>query len=56
MDLTQTLASIESDMKQGRFKEAYAALTGLLQTHANVAQIHYLKGICEQAARKGKPA
>lgn len=52
MELTQTLNAIESDMKQGRFKESYGALTGLLQTHANIAKVHYLKGICEQAARQ----
>ena len=52
MELDQTLATIESDMKQGRFQQAYDALTGLLQTHANIAKIHYLKGICEQAARQ----
>jgi len=52
MDITDTLATIESDMKQGRFQEAYNALTGLLQTRADVAKVHYLKGICEQAGRQ----
>ena len=52
MDLEQTLASIESDMAQNKFQQAYDALLGLLQTHADVAKIHYLKGVCERAARQ----
>lgn len=52
MDLTDTLATIESDIKQNRFQEAYSALTGLLQTRADVARVHYLKGLCERAANQ----
>jgi len=52
MDLSNTLTTIESDIQQGRFQQAYGALTGLLQTHANIAKIHFYKGICEQAARQ----
>jgi len=46
MDITDTLATIESDMKQGRFQEAYNALTGLLQTRADVAKVHAAISTC----------
>lgn len=52
MDTIQTVELIESAVKQGQFQKAYSDLNGLLQTHSNIAKVHYLKGVCERAAKQ----